>query len=623
MNKILKVAGIVFVCFIGIVLIAGVIFLKTADFKQLTIKLTDFISEKVDKDVTIESFGIAFRANYGITLDINQLNVENNAVSASTSLVGAERVSLGLDILKLITGKIVITKAEVQNPIINIRTSELVNLKNESESIKDVHEDLTVKMSQPQENVSKKESKKSSLGSFLMRSIRVVGGEVNYIDDLNEKQSILIPIKDLMIDVSEFEFDQFFNFSVNARLWNEVENIKIKGKGNINEKNFSVQLKDVNFETDLHQWKIDEIVNNGISLPIDSSGAIRGKFSVDINQAFLGSDEKPLAFVSSGNLLDAKFKVTGVPLEFSNFDVRFDLNESDLNLKELFFYVADGKVQAKAEIKNYLLNPLGDISFTVQEVNVGEIVKSLSVPVDFQGLLVAEGKMNIKGNPAVDSQAELTGEMQWQILEGVLKGFNVLQMALSKISFIPELQQKLKSRLSEKYQQKLQQKDTPFVKFVVYLKPTGQRFVLDRTVIATDEFSLLITGYIDLNQNAALSGSLLINQEFSQELLNSVSDFSYFLNADGQIVIPFKPYQGKISNVMLLPDVEKIGKIYVQEKGKQELRNVIFKALDVDEQPKESSNVGTEGGQGGQGGQKVSPESILINDILNKIPLFN
>jgi hypothetical protein len=92
--------------------------------------------------------------------------------------------------------------------------------------------------------------------------------------------------------------------------------------------------------------------------------------------------------------------------------------------------------------------------------------------------------------------------------------------------------------------------------------------------------------------------------------------------------IPFKSYRGPATKLMMLPDIENLSKLAVQNKGKQELRKAIFKALDLEEINESPSSQPPPGAQPApstdassseNSSDDLRPEEVLIESVLEAI----
>ena len=117
-------------------------------------------------------------------------------------------------------------------------------------------------------------------------------------------------------------------------------------------------------------------------------------------------------------------------------------------------------------------------------------------------------------------------------------------------------------------------------------------------------------------------------------MVSASSELSYFLNERKQIQIPFRPYNGKLTDFAMYPDVEDLGKEILRNRGREELRKVLMKALDLDGEPSQETQPGDGQIQAETGTEplqteqppvqerELRPEEVIIESIMDIIPIF-
>jgi hypothetical protein len=217
------------------------------------------------------------------------------------------------------------------------------------------------------------------------------------------------------------------------------------------------------------------------------------------------------------------------------------------------------------------------------------------------------------------------------VRNGRIKDINLLKAALNKISFIPNLASEVESKLPQRYKEKLKAKDTVLEKVNIdTMVSEGIMFIKKAEVIA-DGFSLLANGQVDFKQDLALNADLYVPPDLSESMVAASQELKYFLDNSKRIHIPLRSYRGPLSRFKTYPDVEDLGKEVLRNRGKQELKRVLFKALDIDEETSEGA--AADGGSSQQGAvsedlealpekSQPSSEDQLIDNILDMIPVF-
>ena len=231
------------------------------------------------------------------------------------------------------------------------------------------------------------------------------------------------------------------------------------------------------------------------------------------------------------------------------------------------------------------------------------------LPVKMQGEV--EGKFEVDGQ-GFDPEgllSRMTGDGNLKINDGRVLNFNLLRSLLSKISLIPNIVEDVQANLPEKYKDVLNEKDTYLRKVEFWAKIEEGEVRLTRAGIETDGFLVSGRGAYRLDQTVSFAGSLTIPQDLSESMGTSVPELKLLYDAQGQIYIPIKPYEGPISRARVFPDMEYMGKRILANKGQEQIEQLINKALGGDEE-----------GQDGQNSeQKIPVDREMIKGVLDSI----
>ena len=248
--------------------------------------------------------------------------------------------------------------------------------------------------------------------------------------------------------------------------------------------------------------------------------------------------------------------------------------------------------------------------------------KPLGVEGGISAVFDAEGH----GAQISELRETLQGDGSVELRGGKLLNINLLRFVLDKLSFIPDLVQKVEANLPQRYKNGLQE-ETTFTRVVSTAKIKDQALSFNAEVQA-DGFAVTASGNLDLDQTIALTADFFIREDLATSMIASVPELSYLSDTSGRIYIPFKPYQGKLQNIDLYPDVEELAKKVLQNRGKEELKRAIFRALDIEETPanpsqREPTGQQTPGEAPPQGEEtpqeETRPEKILIDGIFDAI----
>jgi len=282
----------------------------------------------------------------------------------------------------------------------------------------------------------------------------------------------------------------------------------------------------------------------------------------------------------------------------------------------------------------------------MDQIQLMQVVDQALFPAKVEGKVSVQLSAQAEGLAPEQLKSSLTGHGKFALLEGRLKDINILKSVLDKMTALPAvggvyIGEEIINRLPESYTDRLKMKDT-----IIDNCETGLQFVngavqFNDFNIQTSGIRVGLNGQIDLDQNIELDGQATLDQELSSNIVESQETFAYLLNENKEIAIPLTSYKGKLAQLKILPDFKDFVKNALVNKGKQELRNVIFKALDLEPTPRvqpapagDKSSISNEGRSDVQSSEvqtgepasttqpELSPEQQAIEKLLNQIPLF-
>ena len=170
--------------------------------------------------------------------------------------------------------------------------------------------------------------------------------------------------------------------------------------------------------------------------------------------------------------------------------------------------------------------------------------------------------LNAKGNMKADS--------------AVLENMNVLKAALDKLNMLPNLVQKLKDKLPEKYSKLLDQNYTAFKPMDADFEIRDARIYFDKLLVESDAFYLASKGSVGIvDQSFAISLNFFIPKDLSDAFVNAVPELGYLTDGEGLITMPLE-IKGKVPDVSIMLNLDYVLQKLISSKG-QELLNKLFK----------------------------------------------
>jgi len=620
--KFLKIIFLVFI--IVIVIIVGVLFvvIKTFDINAYKSQLTDYLSETLARDVRIGQLNFTYTVDYGVTLQALGVSIGESLDSEEEYLAKIDALRFDIDVTSLISQrKIVVNMAEVDGLDIKIVKNSQgdINLATFVQNIPAAKK--TTKQREKTDDIKAgKKDPQSRLAPLVVKNIVLKNGQVEYIDR-SAKSQLKIRIRDISMEITDFAFNKEFPFSLSCALWSQRANIHLNGKVFFDPIQSDVKARDVQFSMDLEDIS-DELIES--SFPALSGflgdSLVKGKIKINIDHVHT-SKQGLIKLVAQGQLLDGRMQIENYNFPLDQINMNFDATQSDIRNLFMTMNIASGKGILNGNIRDYLSQQNVRMDFELQDFPVEKIINGQRVPLKMQGQLNVTLEGQWQGLDPKRIQSTLSGNLSGEILQGRLVDINILNLVLSKLSMIPDLVAKLEAQLPDKYKRILQQKDTELKKANLQAQVQGQKIFIKNIEIDADGIILLAKGQLDINYDSidssdiVLEASIVIAEELSTSMIQSVEALSYLSNENNQIRIPLRTYRGKLSGLKIFPDLEYIGKKVIQNKGKDELKKAILKALDIEEMiPQRQSPDQNRPEQ-----EEVRPEVIIIESILDQI----
>lgn len=623
---------------ITVFLFVGIfVFLKTVDLNRFKAQITEQISKSIKRDVRMRHVSFNFSVNQGITLHISGLTVMDLPDFSTEPMLYIDSSHLDVDVLPfLLKRQVLASKIEFNSLKVNLIRNNKGEInfqkfaQKENDDLPVAGKAATSQTGDASEKATKKKSKDFNFKEMLIRSIRITDGAFIFTDHMTEP-STMIPITEIEFQISNLSVDAPFPFQLKASLFSDRKNISLNGLAQINMLNQQIRIDDLKMQTNFSNLSLDRVYEGIPSLKdAGLKDRIDGKLGIDVHQMIL-SEEGLLVLSSDGRLTDITAQFENSPIPIENLDMQFSMTESDAEIAEIKMPLASGEMRMSGRLIEYLAEQkfLADLKLT--NAQLSELAGQLNLPVKLEGQLHAKCKFSGRGIDGKALESSLVGEGVFEVKNGRILDINILKLVLSKISFIPNAAGKIEKNLLEKYKEKLEAEDTILEKVETDIKIHEGVVFINRAQVNADGFLVLASGKLDFDQNLNLAADLYILSELSASMVAVSEELKYFLDEQQRIHIPLRTYNGKLADFRMYPDVEDLGKEIIRDMGKEELKKVIFKALDLDDEKSEDAPSEGGGGPGQSSGSsegeapqemEMSPEEAIIESIFDMIPIF-
>ncbi|MFC1510103.1 AsmA family protein [Candidatus Omnitrophota bacterium] len=621
--KIFKVIFVGFLLCSILLTIFLVVKLKSIDKTQIKSLVEKNIGEALGKTVDIEKLVFRFSIKSGVLLNLKNISIVDAVNGAEHLFVEIKQVDCGVDIRRLLLDRIFYVKyIDIKSPRINF-----IQDRQGSWNFENSRNQQALKPSpiEPKSNKGVKSQKKKArdVPKFVIEKIHVDDLQMMVVDSSIDSKPFF-KTSNGQVTIDRFSLNKKFDFKVSLALFQDEKNLNVVGSALIDDKTKQVRFDDVEIDSELFDVSFEDLggdLGEHQEGPFDYFSV---NFSSLIHQMILG-EKGVLVLLSNQTIEKGEVAVSLLPTVIKNINLKSEISDVDIDVNAFSFSLASGLVDGRGRFSDYL-NEQNKISyeFKVDDINLQELIGEDGLPVEFEGKLF--GFFKGGGKNQNDFLNGIDGAGSFEVKNARLIDFNLLRFVLEQISVIPNLSQKIEAHLSDQEKEKLKKSDTVIRDSEIVLELKNGELYVKSFEIGTDEITFLATGKIGFQGQMDLEARLVVLSDFSTALMGAVEEFTYLRNDQNQIVIPFIPFSGNVNELKgLMPDVGVLGKEFIKNRGRDELKRVIFKALDMEEElnqsdMEEGDHVEGEPVNNEPGAkEQKAPERILIENILDSI----
>ena len=183
----------------------------------------------------------------------------------------------------------------------------------------------------------------------------------------------------------------------------------------------------------------------------------------------------------------------------------------------------------------------------------------------------------INSSSQEDMLKTLSAKGNVKLTKVILDKMNVLKAALDQLNMLPNIVQKLKNNLPEKYSALLDQNYTAFKPINADFEIRDGSIYFDKLLVESEAFYLASKGSVGMiDQSLQISSNFFIPKDLSVAFYGIVPELELIADKDGLITMPLE-IRGKIPNVSIMPDLNYVLQKLITSKG-QELLNKLFKS---------------------------------------------
>ncbi len=629
-----------------VILAAGFsVWIATFDINQYKPRIVQELSSRIGRDVRVGTISLGFSIRQGVSLNVKEVSVSDDPVFSSEDVLAADQIALNVDVpAYLFKKQILISRVEIDHPRIHlvmnadgrINLQELANGPPQEKTMAGKGSEkavFTPSALTPDSNPAQPRPSQESnapLPPMLIRWVRITNGSFDLINRASDP-ALIISLRKINFQSTDLSLDKPFGFRLDCSLWADQTNIHVSGKAQADPNNVQIRFMDVRLETDLSEIMIrDSPFYAVVREQLRMEDAIQGKLSVDVHQAVFRQSGL-LSVSADGHLSNGKIVLGILNDPLTDIHLEFHMTESDLEIKAMSLSYAMGKISLKGRLNDYLKEESFFLDGDAEDLHLAELIAREKMPVLEEGLRPIEFAGRIHANFSAEGHGldiqslrnSVVADGMLALREGAVKNVNILRLVLGKISFIPDLAQRIEASLPPEDLDKLKKNETTLKDIEVGIKIQQGGVSVDHAELNADGFVIAAKGWLGFDQSLVLDVDFHVSQDLSSHLVAAVEELSYLLDEKQQISIPFRPYRGKLNDVRIYPDIESLSKKIMRNKGQEELRKVIFRALDLGDGNPQSLPDQPAQDQTGIPSQREEPkpgtEEMIIDGILNAI----
>lgn len=204
-------------------------------------------------------------------------------------------------------------------------------------------------------------------------------------------------------------------------------------------------------------------------------------------------------------------------------------------------------------------------------ISISELLHIAKPPLAdvISGIIVAF-KGNFSGPLTGAIAQSVSGSGELVVKDGTLKGVNLPNLVLSKISGIPLLEGTLRSHIATEHQQYFADTDTNVKELQAHFSIADGIIQIKSLYATGDAFSITASGTVSMDGELYLQSTFTLSTEISKSLAQQSKTVSAILNTATQLEIPVL-ITGKSPLLIVLPDISKLiagaGGKFLEEKA--------------------------------------------------------
>ena len=551
----------------------GIFFFSTFDADEYRPLVIEKLESALGVPLELERISLAWRG--GAALELDDLTLYQDPAGQQV-LVTLESARILVPLMPLLAGQLQITSIVLDKPALTLvrgADGKIKVISNENKS--------TSEISSKTQSKSKLGGEGAAILPFMINKVEIEDALIRYRDE-TAAQPMDMLLENVDLKLKNVSLRQMISFDGRASFAAPTQNLDFSGKFKFLIKQQSAELRDLKVAADLDALNENTLMK--FFPPIKQAGLnnIEGKVSVLIPSIQLASSGAPLIKGEvgiDGGLVE--LQTIAQPIRVTESRIYFQGDR--IQIDRLSGQIGSGKIEGQGRVESFSTQPLIIFNANVADFDLKEILaKPKPGDPTLEGILSAD----FSGTAAVAQQVVFNGQGKVQLEQGVIRNLNILQEVFGRISMVPGLSQRLRSRLSEEYQKKFEAPDTYLETLDLPIQAQNGTFFVQGANIQTDSFQLVGDGSLDLNNNLSGAFMLSMDPDLSNAFIRSVEELAYLNDSQGRMQIPLT-LRGSVSKPQILPNLQYVASKLAVAKA-QDLIGSLFRKEEPAQQNQEA-----------------------------------
>jgi len=196
-------------------------------------------------------------------------------------------------------------------------------------------------------------------------------------------------------------------------------------------------------------------------------------------------------------------------------------------------------------------------SFT--NINVQQALESQNLKAAGTVQGTVGGTINLTGKTGTFDAMKPTfqGNGQLTLTNGKIIGINVGADALKKVHNLPLVGDLVPKSVIDRHPELFSNPDTDIQIASLNYVVAGPRITTHDLKVQTQDYSLFGDGWIDLDKNIAMAAQIVLERQFSGDLIAAKRNIQYLADRNGQIIVPLQ-LAGQLPKPAVVPDVAQL-----------------------------------------------------------------